>query len=322
MNPLLQAASQYASRGWSVLPCHGIDGRQRCACCRPNCASPGKHPILQHGLTDASADQRVIEAWWKRWPNANVAIRTGAASGLVVVDIDPPQGLESLDALERLHPPIGRELVVETGRGGVHLYMAHPGDGVRIANRASSVLGPGIDVRGDGGYVIAPPSRHVSGRAYQWQTIGNPSVPPSWLVEMLTADKLRPEHLDIGSIRNDPGVSVWARAALAGEVDRVQRAPEGQRNQTLNRSAFVLGQIVAGGHLDHDRVTELLHQAGVAAGLGEREVGMTVASGMSAGARKPRHPPDRVVNRAVDLRTVPLTTSVEVPRERALGHEL
>jgi hypothetical protein len=278
--------------------------------------------MLKHGLTEASTDKRVVDAWWKRWPQANVATRTGAESGLVVVDIDPPRGLDSLAALERVHAPLDRAAVVRTGRGGVHFYLGHPGTGARVANRASSVLGPGIDVRGDGGYVIAPPSRHASGRVYRWRTGGDPPPAPDWLVELLTAETHRPQLLDIGHIRNDPGVSAWAGTALAGEIDRVQRAGEGQRNQTLNRSAFVLGQIVAGGHLDHDHVAVLLGQAGLAAGLGEREVGMTVASGLNAGARRPRHPPERVLERRVDLRTVPLHVPADARCEHVIEREL
>lgn len=322
MNPMLRAARGYADAGWPVFPCHGIDARLRCACGRQDCASPGKHPTLQHGLSEASIDPKVIATWWKRWPQANVAIRTGAESGLVVVDVDPPQGLESLAELERLHSPLSRAAVVRTGRGGVHLYLGHPGSAARVANRASSVLGRGIDVRGDGGYVIAPPSRHASGRVYRWRTEGGPAPAPDWLVELLTVEPSRPEPLDIGRIRNDPGVSVWAGTALAGEIDRVQRAPEGQRNQTLNRSAFVLGQIVAGGHLGHDDVADLLGQAGLAAGLSEREIRMTVTSGLNAGARRPRHPPERGFERRVDLRSVPLHAPPDARIERFIEREL
>jgi hypothetical protein len=322
VNPLLRAALGYADNGWPVFPCHAIDARLRCGCGRSDCSSPGKHPTLQHGLFEASTDPLVMATWWKRWPRANVAIRTGAGSGLVVVDVDPPQGLDSLAELERLHTPLSRAAVVRTGRDGVHFYLGHPGSGARVANRASSVLGPGIDVRGDGGYVIAPPSRHASGRVYRWQTDGAPAPAPDWLVELLTAEASRPEPVDIRRVRDDPGVSVWAGTALAGEIDRVQRAPAGQRNQTLNRSAFVLGQIVAGGHLDHDEVVDLLGEAGCSTGLGEREVRLTVASGLNAGARRPRHPPERVLERRVDLRTVPLPPPADAPHERFIEREL
>lgn len=318
MNPLLCAARSYAERGWEVFPCHGIDTRLRCGCGRADCSSPGKHPLLQHGLTEASSDSRTVEGWWKRWRHANVAIRTGAGSGLVVVDVDPPLGLDSLANLERAQAALNRRALVGTGSGGVHLYLGHPGGGAQVRNRASSVLGPDIDIRGDGGYVIAPPSRHASGRPYHWRRDGDPAPAPSWLLDLLTAEPSRPEPVDPRRIRNDRGVSAWAGAALAGEIDRVQTAPEGRRNQTLNRSAFVLGQIVGGGHLDHDHVADILGQAGLATGLGEREVLMTVASGMSAGVRQPRHPPER----EIDLRTVPLPSRLGSRGRSGAGREL
>lgn len=321
MNPSLRAALDAAGRGWEVFPCHGIDHRMRCGCGRADCGSPGKHPRLKHGLREATTDSRLIASWWRRWPQANVAIRTGAGSNLVVVDVDPPAGFTSLAALEDAHAPLDRTRLVQTGSGGNHYYFTHPGDGARIANRASSVLGQGIDIRGDGGYVIAPPSRHVSGAGYRWMAQGDPPPPPDWLIELLTAEH-RHEPVDPSRIRRDRGVSAWAATALAGEIDRVQRACEGMRNHTLNRSAFVLGQIVGGGHLGHDDVADLLGQAGLAAGLGEREVRMTIASGLRSGARHPRHPPDRAHTDHIDLRAVDLDLRRPSARVRTIEREL
>ena len=317
----MRAALEAAERGWHVLPCHGIDGRHRCSCGRQDCPSPGKHPTLKHGLAEASIDANVVRSWWKRWPHANVAVRTGEVSGLVVVDIDPPAGLDSLAALERANGALDRACVVRTGRGGAHYYFSHPAAGARIANRASSVLGPGVDVRGDGGYVIAPPSLHASGDSYIWAAHGDPPPIPAWLVELLTRER-RHEPVDPRQIRRDRGVSAWAATALAGEIERVQAASEGARNQTLNRSAFVLGQIVGGGHLGHDDVADLLGQAGLAAGLGEREVRMTVSSGLRSGARRPRHPPDRARADPIDLRAVDLDLPRPAARTRTIEREL
>lgn len=317
----MRAALEAAERGWRVLPCHGIDGRLRCSCGRQDCSSPGKHPTLKHGLAEASIDPNVVRSWWKRWPHANVAIRTGEVSGLVVVDIDPPVGSDSLAALERGNDALDRARVVRTGRGGAHYYFSHPANGARIANRASSVLGPGVDVRGDGGYVIAPPSLHAVGGAYSWAAQGEPAPIPSWLLELLTVER-RHEPADLSHIRRDRGVSAWAATALAGEIDRVQTATEGTRNQTLNRSAFVLGQIVGSGHLEHDDVADLLGQAGLAAGLGDREVRMTVASGLRSGARHPRHPPDRARADPLDLRAVDLDLPRDAARTRTIEREL
>ena len=96
---MVDAALSYAHRGWLVLPIHSVD-TGRCTCGRADCASPAKHPLTRRGLKDASADPQVIERWWRRWPRANVAVRTGQESGLLVLDFDPRNGGdESLAAL-------------------------------------------------------------------------------------------------------------------------------------------------------------------------------------------------------------------------------
>lgn len=173
----------------------------------------------------------------------------------------------------------------------MHLYFAHPGGTIR---NSASALGPGLDVRGDGGYVIAPPSVHPSGAAYRWGPVRTLAPPSDWLAEMLAMpERQRPPAPDPARVRRDPGVSAWAAAAVAGELDRVASAEEGRRNHILNRAAFVLGQIVGGGHLDGDMVGGLLEEAGLATGLGGRETTATVASGMRAGRCSPRHPPYR-----------------------------
>lgn len=316
-----RAASALAKEGHQVLACHGI-ASGGCTCRRPGCSSPGKHPLLRQGLHDATTDPSTIERWWTRWPNANLGIRTGAASELIVLDVDLPDGLDSLDRLNRIGRGLPPTATVRTGSGGLHLYFRHPG--ITIPNRASSVLGPGIDVRGDGGYVIAPPSTHVSGQTYEWDSrIREPHLPPTWLTAILAADverRTQPPALD--KIRADRGVSAWARSALEGELRRITAARDGRRNHTLNRSAFVLGQIVGGGHLDREHVESLLLSAGQSAGLGDRETRRTVESGLSAGERSPRHPPDRA-QASVDLRRVELPSPKPVERVApAAGIEL
>ena len=160
---LLAAALDYADRGWAVLPIHSTNGRG-CSCGQGDCPSPGKHPRTMHGVNEATIDEATIREWWSRWPGSNIGIATGAVSGIVVLDIDPRHGGE--DSLARLHDgePPGQTLQTRTGGGGLHFYFLHPGDTVR--NRAG--LMPGIDLRGDGGFVVAPPSVHVSGGQYQW----------------------------------------------------------------------------------------------------------------------------------------------------------
>ncbi len=283
------AALSYASRGWPVFPCHSV-GASGCSCCQRDCSSPGKHPRIARGLHAASTDREAVERWWQRWPTANVAVRTGTVSRLVVIDIDPQHGgLASMRRLIADHSPLPRGPVVRTGAGGWHLLFAHPGDPVR--NSAGTRLGAGIDVRGDGGYVIAPPSGHASGNVYRWNTPLD-EVPrlPSWLRGLLQAPERRRSSEIRDPIRIDAALSAWARVALAGEANRVRAALSGSRNSTLNRAAFSLGQIVGIGALDASTVEQVLADGAVSAGLGEREALLTIRSGLRAGLDHPRGP--------------------------------
>jgi hypothetical protein len=284
------AALVYARRGWPVLPCHTpVRGRVPCSCGHVDCGSPGKHPRVRGGLHAATADDLQVRLWWDRWPSANVGIRTGAESGLVVIDVDPDHaGERSLDALVERHGPFYDDCrTVRTGSGGLHFYFRHPG--VTVRNDTGRRLGSGIDVRGDGGYVLAPPSLHASGRLYQLAANGT-ALPelPEWLVDRLTREPERPsfpttQHVGVLLDR-------WAEAALNGELQRLHGAVEGSRNDTLNRIAFRLGQIVAAGGLEEGRVEEVLVEGARATGLREREAVRTVQSGLRAGEQWPRGP--------------------------------
>ncbi len=190
-SPLLAAALEYARRGWRVLPLHSVDG-ESCSCEDADCCkSPGKHPRNTHGLKEASADPAIIAGWWRRWPDANVGIATGAESGLVVLDVDPKSG--GPDSLRQLLEQHGGWLTVTavTGSGGIHALFRHPGQQLR--NSASKV-GRGIDVRGDGGYIVAAPSLHASGASYAWAEGRSPDEAelaemPAWLLELATATR-------------------------------------------------------------------------------------------------------------------------------------
>jgi len=150
-NSLLRAALDYAARGWHVLPCRPRD----------------KTPLTSHGVHDASRDEVTIREWWTRWPDANIAIACGP-SGLVVLDVDPRHGGD--ESLRDLYQELGRETfqtaTALTGGGGQHLYFR--ADGTPLKNVAGG-LGAGLDLKAAGGYVLAPPSVHPSGRAYEWE---------------------------------------------------------------------------------------------------------------------------------------------------------
>jgi hypothetical protein len=159
---LLEYALRYAGRGWRVFPLHSMrDGR--CTCGQDCGKNAGKHPRVKGGFKVATTDARQIEAWWRKWPDANIGIATGAVSGIVVFDIDGATGRATLQRLVEEHGQMPRTAIVKTGRGW-HLYFAMPCPCAPIP----CSTGDGLDVRGDGGYVVAPPSRHASGHVYRW----------------------------------------------------------------------------------------------------------------------------------------------------------
>lgn len=183
------AALWYAEhRGWRVFPLHSIRDGQ-CSCARPECKSPGKHPRIARGCSDATTDPAQVVAWWSEWPDAHVGVATG--QGLTVIDIDPRHGGDDgIVDLKRAHGALPDTLEVLTGSGGRHIYLRTPLD-ADVRNSASA-LAPGVDVRGEGGYVVAPPSGHVSGGAYAWEVSSRPDdielgdAPQTWLDAMRT----------------------------------------------------------------------------------------------------------------------------------------
>ncbi|MBX7070128.1 MAG: bifunctional DNA primase/polymerase [Microthrixaceae bacterium] len=308
----LDAAVRYALAGRPVFPCH-TPTPAGCSCGRPDCGSPGKHPRTRNGLHDATTDVGRIESWWSRWRDANVGVATGRVSGLVVIDIDPRHGgLASMRALLDEHGPLPDGPRVRTGSGGWHLLFSSPAAPVKNSvNR----VGPGIDVRSDGGYVIAPPSLHPVGPRYEWTKHGETPRLPGWLEKLVTPSvpERRPqcEPLPVSV-----AIDRWAAAALQGEVDRVRRAPEGSRNHALNRAAFALGQIAGAGAIDSSDVEAHLRRAAISVGLGEREADLTIRSGFSAGLARPRgpaQPPTRLTERATDVAQPQVEPEVTLP---------
>jgi hypothetical protein len=279
-----------------VLPLWWSAPRGGCACGRADCDSVAKHPVrrlVPHGLLDASSEPALIVQWWRSVPYANLGIRTGAESALVVIDVDGATGLRTLRQLTAAHAAF-RAAWSSTGSGGWHAYFAHPGAAVPSS---AGRLGDGIDVRGEGGYVVAPPSLHRSGQAYRWAADprgGGPATSPDhlpplpgWLLELAAPTSPTPSPPAAIELRSRD-LAAYAAAALLSEVDSVARAPAGQRNHCLNRAAFKLGQLVGAGLLEEGAVTVALVTAGLAAGPGERKIRSTVLRGLRAGSRRPR----------------------------------
>lgn len=162
---MLDEALAYLARGWSVVPAHNLIGGE-CSCRNTKCRSKGKHPRIRwRAFQDRLPSETEVRKWWTRrgWQDSNIVIVTGAVSNLIVVDIDPRHGGDDSWAdFTKRHPARqwGMGLVALTGGGGSHLYYIRPQSERPIENRANVL--PGMDVRGDGGYVIGPPSTRTS----------------------------------------------------------------------------------------------------------------------------------------------------------------
>ena len=186
MNRVLDQAKQYISLGWEVLPIHKpLDGK--CSCGKAACSSSGKHPACAHGFKDASKELKTCTSWFEK-DNRNIGIKTGKETGLFVLDIDPRNGgFQSLDALEEQHGRLPETLVAETGGGGLHYYFKYP-EGKDIKSRSN--VYPGIDIKADGGYVVAEPSIHSSGQPYAFRDAEEVSLDqlmhaPEWLLDLI-----------------------------------------------------------------------------------------------------------------------------------------
>ena len=186
VSDLLAMALTYAARGWRVLPLHSVDEDGRCSCAdAAHCAKAGKHPRVYNWPRAASTDPVVIKRWWSDHSDANVGLATGWASGFFALDLDVEHGGEqSLAELERRHGRLPTTAEHRTGSGGRHLLLAYPSKG-HIGNSARG-LGPGIDVRGQGGLIVAPPSRNANGVYAITTTTATLADAPAWLIALLT----------------------------------------------------------------------------------------------------------------------------------------
>ncbi|WP_324654071.1 bifunctional DNA primase/polymerase [Georgenia sp. H159] len=258
------AALAYAQAGVPVLPC------------RPN----GKAPLTQRGFHDASRDSRQVRAWWQRWPEANIGLPTGAPSGVDVVDIDMRDGDSGFAGFERARKAglvASWACLVRTPSGGIHAYYPHGPE-----QRSWALPTAHVDFRGDGGYVITPPSRvrTASGVLCEYDLLVVAHRVPA-PVDATALRKLlappRPER----PLQAVPGAGAAPERLAAWVATR----PEGGRNGALFWAAC---RMVEDG-FDHASVLGLLGEAASSAGLGEREVAATIRS---AFRRTGREDPD------------------------------
>jgi putative DNA primase/helicase len=279
--------------GWSVFPA------RRDA----NNPARNKEPLVAWKRYQQKRASYTLCEQWDTAANNNLAVVTGRISGLWVLDIDGDTGKETLARLTDQHGPLPETICVRTGSGGLHYYFRFPdSEQVDIRNmvkkdRQANAL-PGIDVRGDGGYVIAPPSIHESGNAYEWlvpPSQGNLKDAPDWLLNI--ADRARTDDaapLLEHKADSDPTPDALEKFKQR-QLNRLRKATNGSRNDMLNKVTFLLAQKIPFG-LDRERTLRDITDIARQIGLDDAEITRTMESAISAGlaqpsnALKPRSP--------------------------------
>lgn len=268
-------ALDYAQRyGWYVFP---VEER-------------GKRPITQHGYKDATTDNAQINDWWTDHPESNIGCDCGR-SGLVVIDVDGTEGIQNWNSLRDAHEiDASQTAVVRTGSGaGFHLYFMMP-QGVDIRN-STGKLAKGLDVRARGGYVVIPPS--ITEQPYQWERHPDLGIAhlPDMLIRLLTnADNQLVATNNNGHHTLPGSRDAYLQAAIEGELARLRSSVNGTRNDTLNRTAFALGQL----GLTQEEIELPLLPVALSLGLTDKESRATIASGVKAGAANPRTIPSSI----------------------------
>src|ERR1035437_2291835 len=245
----------------------------------------GKKPAVKTGVKAASKNRDMIKKHFLANPNLNYGIATGAASNIFVVDLDKREGVENFRRLRKINGQNAPTVTVRTPNG-YHLYFRAPKH--RVPNSVSRI-GNQIDVRGDGGYVVGPGSRtpdgvyrFASGRSFADVEIAQA---PAWLLKMIV-QPLTPaiesaKPAEIPETDRERAMK-YAETARRRELDRLQKAPLHQRNNTLNTCAFKLGQFLPYGLLNSATITGQLTEVAKKTGLSDQEIRATIDSGMRA----------------------------------------
>lgn len=277
-NPMLTAALGYAAQGISIFPCLSS-------------GKLAKKPLTDHGFKEASCEPEQIKFWWQKYPTALIGAPTGYPMGAFVLDIDVKNGVDgyaTLATLESIHGSLPDSKRVKTASGGGHIYFKCPQ--TKVKNSAGK-LGPGIDVRGDGGYIILPPS-NIAGMTYQLINDTPIAEAPEWLLILMnTAKKHKKSVQKTPAVAKEAGTSAYGKGALKRECAEISNAVEGTRNDQLNRSSFNLGQLISGGELHESYAFAALEIAANTCGLPESESIKTITRGLADGKRSPRSKP-------------------------------
>jgi Bifunctional DNA primase/polymerase, N-terminal/AAA domain len=305
--PLLHFALNYARRGWHVFPCSPLNKRPLVG---KDIDANGNKIEKTGGFYKATTNEDQIRAWWKQWPNGMIGVRMGTASGVWALDPDAPDkpgatdGRQSWIDLQQKHGAAPPTHTHNTPGGGQHLLFLYRAD-KPVTTAEGALKGLGINVRGEGGYIIAPPSAIADGKSYE---MAEPldffkfAEAPIWLYDLVLAEPAIGQETAKQSNGADATFNTvfngrerkWALAALRNAAAELTTTTEGSRNIIANAKAYSMGRMIGAGFIDEPTVRAGLWQSCVENGLvqdtGRDAVLATLDSGLKAGVANP-HPP-------------------------------
>jgi hypothetical protein len=274
---MIEHALHYANMGWHVFPVPPGTKKSHKSAARSDGRPWGK-----------TIDPEEIRRDFEQWPDANIGIATGEESDILVLDADTMaghgvDGLASITELESKHGKLPDTARVKSPTGSIHWFFKWPG--FKVKNIAGLV--PGVDVRSDGGMVIGVPSVKPGVGTYEWLNSLPIADAPQWLLDLIKAHK-EPERVAIRK-PYEGETSSSAGRAMKARYDEVASAPEGTRNDALNKASYMLGQYIGAGELSDEQATAIMLAACESNGSleddGKEQCVATIKSGMKGGIK-------------------------------------
>lgn len=308
MQTPLELAQHYVGQGWPVFPCRSHAEENIDQATGEIITLGEKTPLTPNGFKGATRFPRIIERWWSDWPDAAVGLPTGEKTGFFALDIDnKPGGANGFDWLAEMeaeHGPLPDTARVTSPNGGLHIYFKYV-----VGTRNRGALGAGVDIRSDGGYVLAAGSTMANGRSYKWETETREIADaPAWLLDLLLP-KSAPAHTQysLSAATNN----AYVDAAVDRELADLAAAPMGTRNNALNDAAFSIGTIVGAGAISEAEARALLQDVARGWGRDWSRCCKTIENGLKAGIQNPRHIPEPDFPAHDNTRLVDITRMIQ-----------
>lgn len=308
MQTPLELAQHYVAQGWPVFPCRSRAEENVDQATGEVITLGEKTPLTPNGFKGATRFPRIIERWWSDWPDAAVGLPTGEKTGFFALDIDnKPGGANGFDWLAEMeaeHGPLPDTARVTSPNGGLHIYFKYV-----VGTRNRGALGAGVDIRSEGGYVLAAGSTMANGRSYKWETDTREIADaPAWLLDLLLP-KSAPAHTQysLSAATNN----AYVDAAVDRELADLAGAPMGTRNNALNDAAFSIGTIVGAGALGEAEARALLQDVARGWGRDWSRCCKTIENGLKAGIQNPRHIPEPEFPAHDNTRLVDITRMIQ-----------